>query len=120
MNAKDMAIRAAQALEGKQGEDILVLDVKHLTAITDYFVIASGRNNIQVRALADAVEEEMSRTGEGPRRMEGYLSGRWIVQDYGGVIVHMFHNEERAYYNLERLWMDGSNRVAWTPGEDRS
>ena len=52
--------------------------------------------------------------------MEGYLSGRWIVQDYGGVIVHMFHNEERAYYNLERLWMDGSNRVAWTPGEDRA
>ena len=119
-DSKALAIEIAKILDKKKAHDVRVLKVESLTVLTDYFVIASGRNNIQVRALADAVEEEMSRTGEGPRRMEGYLSGRWIVQDYGGVIVHMFHNEERAYYNLERLWMDGSNRVAWTPGEDRA
>ncbi len=120
MKAKDTAVLAAQALETKQGEDILVLDVKHLTAITDYFVIASGRNNLQVQAMADAVEEALSQAGEALRRAEGYPGGRWIVQDYGGVIVHIFHNEERAYYNLERLWMDGSNRVTWAPRESEA
>lgn len=117
-NSKEMAIAIAQALDSKRGDDILILEVKHLTSITDYFVIASGRNALSVRAMAETVEEKMEALGEVPRRKEGYADARWIVLDYASVIVHVFHQEERAYYNIERLWTDGGNRIAFTGAEE--
>lgn len=116
MNSKELAQKIAQVLDGKQGEDIMMLEVTHLTSITDYFVIASGRNTIQVRALAETVEEKLAEEGIEPRRKEGYQGARWIVLDYASVIVHIFHTEERAYYNIERLWMDGGNLTPFLPG----
>ena len=74
-------------------------------------IIASGRTAAQVKALADEVDEKMAEAGWNLRRSEGATEGRWIVMDYGSILVHIFHQEERAYYNLERLWEDGSNRL---------
>jgi ribosome-associated protein len=110
---KELAVRIAEVLSSKRGEDVLVLNVGHLTSITDYFVIASGRNTIAVRALAEEVEEKLAAEGCESRRHEGMNEARWVVVDYASVIVHIFHIEERQYYNIERLWMDGSNQVSF-------
>jgi len=109
---KELALRIAEVLEAKKGEDILVINVGHLTSIADYFVIASGRNALAVRALAEDVEDKLAAEGVGARRHEGMNEARWIVLDYTSVIVHIFHIEERQYYNIERLWLDGSNQVS--------
>ena len=101
----------ASALYEHKAQDIVALDVSHLTVITDYMVIASGRNANLVKALADDVDERMAKEGLTLRRMEGQGEGRWIVMDYGHILVQLFHQEERTYYNLERLWEDGSNRM---------
>ena len=111
VQSKELALAAARALDDKKGVKILVLDVQHLTIIADYFVIASGRSANQVRALIDEVDDKLSELGENPRRREGTNEGRWAVLDYGNVLVHVFHEQEREYYNLERLWTDGSNRL---------
>ena len=108
---KELAVRIAEVLRDKRGEDVLVLSVGHLTSIADYFVIASGRNALAVRALAEEVEEKLAAEGADARRHEGMNEGRWVVLDYSSVIVHIFHMEERQYYNIERLWMDGSTRL---------
>ncbi|MDO4837936.1 MAG: ribosome silencing factor [Clostridia bacterium] len=101
----------ARALYERKAQDIVALNVGHLTVITDYMVIASGRNANLVKALADEVDERMAKEGLALRRMEGQGEGRWIVMDYGHILVQLFHQEERAYYNLERLWEDGTNRL---------
>ena len=98
-------------LYAKKAQDIIALNVSHLTVITDYMIIASGRTAAQVKALADEVDEKMAEAGWNLRRSEGATEGRWIVMDYGSILVHIFHQEEHAYYNLERLWEDGSNRL---------
>jgi ribosome-associated protein len=108
---RDLAIRIAAALNAKKGEEITIIGVAHLTSIADYFVIASAKNALAVRALAEHVEEDVKAEGIDMRRHEGMNEGRWIVMDYASVIVHIFHVEERQHYNIERLWMDGSNQV---------
>lgn len=110
MNPKELAIRIADILEDKKAGNILVLDVAHLTSVTDYFVICSARNTVQVGTLAEDVEEKlMEEEALEVRRREGYREARWVVLDYASVVVHVFHEQEREYYNIERLWMDGSN-----------
>ena len=113
MKPRDLALTIAGILDEKKGEDIAVLDVNHLTSITDYFVIASARNVLQVRAMAEDLEDKLAEQGLEARRRDGYSDARWIVLDYASVIVHIFHFEEREVYNIERLWMDGSNRVSF-------
>ena len=110
MNPKELAIRIADILEDKKAGNILVLDVAHLTSVTDYFVICSARNTVQVGTMAEDVEEKlMEEENLEARRREGYREARWVVLDYASVVVHVFHEQEREYYNIERLWMDGSN-----------
>ena len=108
---RELALCVVEALLDKKAEDLLALEIAHLTIIADCMVIASGRSMIQVKALADHVEEKLSEEEIRPLRREGYAEGRWIVLDYGAVIVHIFHEQEREYYHLERLWMDGSNMI---------
>ncbi|NLG25566.1 MAG: ribosome silencing factor [Clostridiales bacterium] len=108
---KELALAIASTLEAKNADNIIVLEVSHLTSITDYFVIAGARNVNAVRALSDDLEEKMGDRGIQPRRKEGQAESRWVVHDYSHVIVHLFHEQEREYYNIERLWMDGSNLV---------
>ena len=91
--------------------DIVALDVQGMTVLCDYMILASGRNANQVKALADDVDEAAAEAGLTLRRSEGAGEGRWVVLDYATVLVHIFHQEERAFYHLERLWDDGTNRV---------
>lgn len=107
----ELALRIAEVLHGKKAEELLVLEIGHLTVIAEAMVIGNGRSMVQVKALADAVEEALGAEGVQVLRREGYAEGRWIVLDYGTVLVHIFHEQEREYYHLERLWMDGSNSV---------
>ena len=101
----------AKVLDDKKAIDIRALRVGHLTVITDYMLLASGRNILQTKALAEDVEDKMAELGVPLRSREGQQEGRWIVLDYGTVLVHIFHPEAREYYHLEKLWSDGENEV---------
>ncbi|MBO4926064.1 MAG: ribosome silencing factor [Clostridia bacterium] len=111
MENNGLALRIAKILYDKKALDITVLHVGHLTVITDYMVIASGRSSLQVKALADDVDDALAEDGVALRAREGQGEGRWIVLDYGTVLVHIFHPEDRQFYHLERLWEDGQNRI---------
>ena len=113
----ELAMSVARALYNKKAENIEILKVDHLTSITDYFVIASGRGVQAVHALYEEITDRLAEMGVQPRRSDGVRDSRWIVLDYASVIVHIFHPDERQYYNIERLWMDGSNRVQFVPEE---
>lgn len=95
------------ACEDKNGIDIKVLKIDKLTSIADYFVIVSGNSSNQVMAIADAVEDKVLKEEEVDFAKEGHRSGRWILLDFNDIIVHVFHKEQREFYNLERLWADG-------------
>ena len=116
-NAKELALLAARALSDKKGKEIQVLEIGELTTLADYFVIANGRNIQSVRSLAEDLEDKLTEEGIEPRRKEGERESKWIVLDYAHVIVHIFHPEERKYYNIERLWQDGTNQVQYIPLE---
>ena len=111
MEEQELILRIAQLLYEKKATDIVVLKVGHLTVLCDYLVIATGRTANQVTALADAVDDLMAERGFRLRRSEGRNEGRWVVLDYGHLMVHLFHRDERAYYGLDRLWNDGSNML---------
>jgi ribosome-associated protein len=104
--AVELATAAAQAAADKLGQDILLLDVSEQLVITDVFVHASAPNDRQVLAIVDAIEERLRDMGAKPVRREGEKEGRWVLLDFGDVIIHVQHQEERVYYALERLWKD--------------
>jgi ribosome-associated protein len=110
MTATDEAVElarvAAQAAADKLGTDIVLIDVSDRLTITDVFVVATGGNERQVEAIVDAVEEQTHRAGRKPIRREGRRDGRWVLLDFGDVVVHVQHAEERTFYALERLWKD--------------
>lgn len=107
MTPKEIALSAVRALDGKKGKEIAAIEIADLTTLADYFVIASGTSNTQINALCDAVEKELKEQGETPLRREGYREGTWVLLDYGSVAVHVFSQEAREFYDLERLWRDG-------------
>ena len=109
MEILELTQEIGRYLSSKKAEDILLIDVREKTTLCDYFVIASGRNTTQVRALCENLEEHLSRQGLEPRRTEGVREGRWGVLDYGDVVVHIFNDESRLFYHLERLWTEGEN-----------
>ncbi|MBQ8296077.1 MAG: ribosome silencing factor [Clostridia bacterium] len=110
MTSKQLVIEVCKALADKRGKDIVALYVREKTDICDYFVVASGSNAPQIRAMGERVEELVERNlGLVPSRTEGVRDGRWAVVDYGDVIVHIFNDETRLFYHLERLWTDGGN-----------
>lgn len=106
-NSKNMVKLAYQALEEKKGEDITVIEIKDISIIADYFIIANGTNSSQVDALVNSVSETLGKSGFEPKRIEGVRSASWILMDYGDVVVHVFSKEDRLFYNLERIWRDG-------------
>ena len=112
MDGKEIVLKVANILYEKKAQDIVALDVSALTVITDMMVIASGRNVLQVRALADEVEDRLSEAGIEPLRRDGQQDAHWIVLDYGTVLVHLFHTKEREFYRLEKLWEHDCNRIA--------
>ena len=106
-----LALRAAEILYNKKALDVVALDVSHMTVITEYMVICTGRTAQQVHALGEDVEDTLAEEGVLPKKKEGQNEGRWAILDYGHVLVHVFHPEERQYYRLERLWDEGTNRL---------
>ena len=110
VTSKNLAIEVCKALADKLGKDIVTMYVREKTDLCDYFVIASGSNAPQIRAMGERVEELVERDlGIVPSRTEGVRDGRWAVVDYGDVIVHIFNDETRLFYHLERLWSNGGN-----------
>jgi ribosome-associated protein len=105
--SKDMARLAYHALDEKKAEDIKVIEIGDISVIADYFIIANGTNAPQVQALVDSVQDELSKSGYEPKRIEGVRSANWILMDYGDVVVHVFSKEDRLFYDLERIWRDG-------------
>ncbi|MDY0396742.1 ribosome silencing factor [Virgibacillus halophilus] len=106
MNVKEMLSLAAQACDDKRAEEIIALDMEHISLIADYFLICHGSNERQVQAIARAVKEKMEENDISIKRMEGFEQARWILVDIGDIVCHIFHRDERSYYNLERLWGD--------------
>jgi ribosome-associated protein len=104
--ATDLATAAALAAADKLAADVVALDVSKQLVITDVFLIASAPNDRQVRAIVEAVEERLNGLGAKPIRREGEREGRWVLLDFGDLVVHVQHAEEREYYALERLWRD--------------
>lgn len=106
LTSQELTCSAVKILDSKKANDIMALKVRDLTIVADYFVIASGSSNTQVKTLADELEFQLSEQGVKPLRTEGYQGGNWIIVDYGDVVVHIFHQETREFYSLERLWAD--------------
>ena len=104
--ARELANLAAVAADSKQAEDIVALDVSGPLPLTDVFLIATGRNERNVVAIAGEIEDKMIEAGVKTLRREGRAEGRWILLDFGDLVVHVFHEEDRMYYSLERLWKD--------------
>jgi ribosome-associated protein len=104
--AVELAITAARAASDLKADEIIALDVSEQLVLTDVFLIASGTNERQVSAIVDAVEEALHRAGAKPIRREGKSEGRWVLLDFGDIVVHVQHAEDRVYYALERLWKD--------------
>jgi len=111
----ELAIAAARTVDENRGRDIVVLDVRHLTQIFDYFVIATGTSRRHLHAISEEVDRKLEKE-MGDRRLgrEGYTDSRWILQDYGNVVIHLFDEETRRYFSLEDLWAEGT-RVSWEP-----
>lgn len=111
----DLVRLAAAVADDKKATDPIIIDVGDVFSVSDYFVVVSGSNPRQVAAIVDAVEEEIKKVGgPAPVRVEGAESREWVLMDYGPFVVHVFHQEQRDFYQLERLWGDRP-RVAWEP-----
>ncbi len=104
--SKDDALAVAQTIVDKKAQDVILLEISEVVAYADYFLICSGRSVVQVKAIANAVEEYMKDKGVRPLHIEGLTEGRWVLLDYDELIVHVFLEEIRHFYNLERLWDD--------------
>ena len=108
-NAKKMTKIAVAALEDKKGEDISVIDISGVSVMADYFIIANGSNELQVRALVESVEEALEKGGYEKKQREGTHKGGWILLDFTDIIIHIFDKENRLFYDLERIWRDGKS-----------
>ncbi len=107
MSSREIAKVVIAGLEDKKAEDIKIIDISNVSVIADYFIIASGQNKNQVQAMADIVEEKLLEVDVRPKQIEGYQTANWILMDFHDVIVHIFNEEDRLFYNLEKIWLDG-------------
>ncbi|MCR5665781.1 MAG: ribosome silencing factor [Eubacterium sp.] len=105
--AQEMAKLAYEALEDKKSEDVKVIDIRGISVLADYFIIANGSNQNQLEAMKDAVDEVLYKAGYHVKQVEGNKSSTWILLDYEDVIIHIFSKEDRLFYDLERVWSDG-------------
>ena len=117
-NSKKMADAIARVLLEHKGTDLLLLDIEERSVVADGFLLVSGRSTTQVRTLADALDDKLAAQGLECRHTEGYAASRWIIKDYGDILVHIFHKEDREFFNLERLWADGTNEYRYEETEE--
>lgn len=109
MSPEEIKNAVCKELDERKAVDITVLNVSHLTVVADYFVICTARSNKQVKALAEYVSEKLEDAGVPTLRSDGVREGKWAVLDFGSVIVHVFNDDTRMFYCLEKLWTDGDN-----------
>lgn len=107
MTSLEITKKAVAALEDKKAINVKVIDISQVSVIADYFIIASGSNINQVQALCDNVLDELAKNDVHPNQTEGYNTANWILMDYNDVIIHIFNQEDRLFYDLERIWRDG-------------
>jgi ribosome-associated protein len=107
METLELVKKAVAALDDKKAEDIKVIDIREISTIADYFIIASGSNQNQLTAMQDAVDEELHKAGVHVKQIEGNRNSTWILMDYEDIIVHLFSKQDRLFYDLERIWRDG-------------
>jgi ribosome-associated protein len=100
------------AAESKQAKDVTVLDVRDVTSFADHFIICTGGNTRQIQAIADEIQHQLKKEGEHPNSLEGYQNAEWVLVDYGDLLIHIFSQNSRVYYDLERLWRD-AKPVKW-------
>ncbi|HHW56897.1 MAG TPA: ribosome silencing factor [Clostridia bacterium] len=115
IESREKVAKIYSVLENKKALDIKILYIGDLTIIADYFIIASGTSDTHVKALTDEVEKKLWEEGVFVHHIEGYASGKWILMDYDDIVVHIFQEEERHFYNLERLWADAKEIVLDNP-----
>lgn len=109
MTSLELAKSAAEILDRKKAEDLSVIGIRDISVLADYFVLATGTSSTHVKALADEVEFQLGEKGIQPGHKEGYRSNTWILLDFGGVVVHVFTEGSRQFYDLDRLWQDGEH-----------
>ncbi|MCU1513958.1 MAG: Ribosomal silencing factor RsfS [Microbacteriaceae bacterium] len=105
-HARELLQIAAIAADAKQGDDLVALDVSGPMPLTDIFLLVTGRNERNVISIANEIEDQLIEHGSKPLRREGRSEGRWVLLDFGDLVVHVFHEEDRMFYSLERLWKD--------------
>ena len=108
MTSKELAKLACDALDDKKALEIKVINIENVSTLADYFIIASGTNHNQVQAMADNVDETLGRAGYETKQIEGYQNANWILMDYRDIVIHIFDEENRLFYDLERIWRDGT------------
>ncbi|MCC8123309.1 MAG: ribosome silencing factor [Oscillospiraceae bacterium] len=106
MTPKELAMTAAKALDDKKGQKIQMLETGELTTLADYFVLCTATSAAQIKALAGSCEMKLKEAGEEPHHIEGHRSGTWVLMDYSSVVIHIFNEEARQFYDLEHLWGD--------------
>lgn len=109
MESRELAKIAYNALDEKKGINISIIDISEISTLADYFIIAGDNNENQVKALANSVEEEMYKVDCKPKHIEGFDNANWILMDFSDIIVHVFNEEDRLFYDLERIWRDGKH-----------
>jgi ribosome-associated protein len=107
MEILDIVKNTVEALRDKKAENVTVIDIREVSSIADYFIIANGTNQIQLLAMQDAVDETLYKAGLKVKQVEGNNNSTWILMDYQDIIVHLFSKEDRLFYDLERIWRDG-------------
>lgn len=107
MTSKEYCKLAVSALEERKAEDIRIIDIREISPVADYFIIANGNNQPQLQAMRDACDEVLYKAGLQKKQVEGNSSSTWILMDYGDIIIHIFSKEDRLFYDLERIWRDG-------------
>lgn len=107
MELENTKNKFVEFLQGKKAKDIEVINIRGVSTLADFFIICSGTSTTHIKAIADEVGEKAAAIGKMHLHLEGYNTARWILLDYGDIVVHIFHEEDRSFYNLERLWSDG-------------
>ena len=105
--SREMAKTACRALSEKKAEDLRVIEISEISPLADYFIIATGSNTNQIQAMVDAVDEALTKQEHQVKQIEGNRNSSWVLMDYGDIIVHIFSQEDRLFYNLEKIWTDG-------------
>ncbi|QUH26756.1 ribosome silencing factor [Serpentinicella alkaliphila] len=105
-NTEEMAYKIVKIIDNKLGDNIVMLDISSVSSIGDYFIITSAQSDRQTKAIADEIKHELSEFDIHPAHKEGYNVGRWVLLDYGDIVVHVFHEKDREFYNIEGIWKD--------------